>query len=146
MSDTLHSLTTSGLSPKKQIECWSEALTDLCGQFEIDPLKASSLEANVTYTTVSKLKLCQIDVSQHRIAHTIARARSSEHPYVKIHFQTEGTSYFEQDGRRLELKPGDIVAYDVATPAFDHQSGANTARCRHRSQGIAAGARLPSGT
>src|SRR5436190_13957650 len=96
MPDTVHSLTTSGLSPKKQIQCWSDALIDLCGQFDIDPLKASSLEANVTYTTVSRLKLCQIDVSQHRIAHTIARASSSEHPYVKIHFQTEGTSYFEQ--------------------------------------------------
>ena len=102
MSDTLHSLSTAGLSPKKQIQCWSDALTDLCGQFDIDPLKASSLEANVTYTTVSRLKLCHIDVSQHRIAHTIARARSSEHPYVKIHFQTEGTSYFEQDGRRID--------------------------------------------
>ena len=52
MSDTVHSLTTSGLSPKKQIQCWSEALTDLCGQFDIDPLKASSLEARVNYTTV----------------------------------------------------------------------------------------------
>jgi AraC family transcriptional activator of tynA and feaB len=116
MSDTVHSLSTSGLSPKKQIQCWSDALTDLCGQFEIDPLKASSLEAKVIYRVVSRLKLCQIEVSQHRIAHTVSRARSSEHPYVKIHFQTEGTSYFEQEGRRIELKPGDIVAYDVACP------------------------------
>jgi AraC family transcriptional regulator, positive regulator of tynA and feaB len=116
MSDTVHSLSTSGLSPKRQIQCWSDALTDLCGQFEIDPLKASSLEAKVIYTVVSRLKLCQIEVSQHRIAHTVSRARSSEHPYVKIHFQTEGTSYFEQEGRRIELKPGDIVAYDVACP------------------------------
>src|SRR5262245_27134532 len=116
MSDTVHSLSTAGLSPKRQIQCWPTALTDLCGLFEIDPLKASSLEANVSYTTVSRLKLCHIEVSQHRIAHTVSRARSSEHPYVKIHFQTEGTSYFEQDGRRIELKPGDCLAYDVACP------------------------------
>ena len=55
MTDTVHSLTTSGLSPKKQIQCWSDALTDLCGQFDIDPLKASSLEARVNYTHQSKL-------------------------------------------------------------------------------------------
>jgi AraC-like DNA-binding protein len=116
MSETVHSLTTSGLSPKKQIQCWSDALTNLCGQFDIDPLKASSLEAKVNYTTVSRLKLCHIEVSQHRIAQTVSRARSSEHPYVKIHFQTEGTSYFEQEGRRIELKPGDCLAYDVACP------------------------------
>ena len=116
MSDTVHSLTTSGLSPKKQIQCWSEALTDLCGQFDIDPLKASSLEARVNYTTVSKLKLCQIEVSQHRIAHTVSRAKSSEHPYVKILFQTHGTSFFEQDGRHIELMPGDCLVYDVSCP------------------------------
>jgi AraC-like DNA-binding protein len=116
MSDTVHSLSTAGLSPKRQIECWSDALTDLCGLFEIDPLKGSSLDARVSYTTISQLKLCHIEVSQHRLAHTVARARSSEHPYVKIHFQTEGVSWFEQDGRRIELRPGDIVAYDVACP------------------------------
>src|SRR3954467_2783366 len=103
MSDTVHSLTTSGLSPKKQIQCWSDALTDLCGQFDIDPLKASSLEARGKCTTVSKLKLCQIEVSQHRIAHTVAPAKASEHPYVKILVQTHGVSYFEQDGRGIEL-------------------------------------------
>src|SRR5713101_6986919 len=116
MSDTLHSLSTSGLSPKKQIQCWSDALTDLCGQFSVDPLMASSLEARVNYTTVSRLKLCQIEVSQHRIAHSVSRAKSSEHPYVKILFQTHGVSYFEQDGRRIELTPGDCLAYDVSCP------------------------------
>jgi len=116
MSDTVHSLSTAGLSPKKQIQCWSDALTDLCGLFDIDPLRGSSLDASVSYTTVSRLKLCHIEVSQHRLAHTVSRAKSSGHPYVKIHFQTEGTSYFEQDGRRIELKPGDCLAYDVACP------------------------------
>ena len=116
MSDTVHSLSTSGLSPKKQIQCWSDALTDLCGLFEIDPLTASSLEARVNYTTVSRLKLCQIEVSQHRIAHTVSHAKSSEHPYVKILFQMHGISYFEQDGRRIEVSPGDCLAYDVSCP------------------------------
>src|SRR5947207_16015534 len=85
MSDMVHSLSTAGLSPKKQIQCWSDALTDLCGQFEIDPLKGSSLDARVSYTTVSQLKLCHLEVSQHRPPHTIAQARSSQPPYVKIH-------------------------------------------------------------
>ena len=71
MSDTVRSLSTSGLTPKKQIQTWSDALTDLCGQFDIDPLEASSLEARINYTTVSQLKLCQIEASQHRIAHTV---------------------------------------------------------------------------
>ncbi|MBV9564276.1 MAG: helix-turn-helix domain-containing protein, partial [Bradyrhizobium sp.] len=87
-----------------------------CGRFDVDPLEASSLEARIHYTTVSRLKLCQIEASQHRIAHTDWRIRSSEHPYIKILFQTHGVSYFEQDGRRIEIMPGDCLAYDVSCP------------------------------
>jgi AraC family transcriptional regulator, positive regulator of tynA and feaB len=116
MTDTVRSLSTSGLAPKKQIECWTETLTDLCGRFDVDPLQASSLEARINYRTVSRLMLCQIEASQHRIAHAPARIRSSEHPFVKILFQTHGISYFEQDGRRIELMPGDCLAYDVSCP------------------------------
>ena len=116
MSDTVRALNTSGLTPKKQIQFWSDALTDLCGRFSVDPLEASSLEARINYTTVSRLKLCQIEASQHRIAHTDWRIRSTEHPYIKILFQTYGVSYFEQDGRRIEIMPGDCLAYDVSCP------------------------------
>jgi AraC family transcriptional activator of tynA and feaB len=116
MTDTVRSLSTFGLAPKKQIQCWTEALTDLCGRFDVDPLQASSLEARINYTTVSRLKLCQIEASQHRIAHAPSRVRLSEHPFVKILFQTHGISYFEQDGRHIELMPGDCLAYDVSCP------------------------------
>ena len=116
MSETVRSISTSGLTPRQQIQRWSDALTDLCGRFDIDPLEASSLEGRINYTRVSRLKLCQIEVSQHRIGHTDWRIRSTDHPYVKILFQTVGISYFEQDGRRIELAPGDCLAYDVSCP------------------------------
>ncbi len=116
MSHTVRSLSTSGLSPKKQIQCWTDALTELCGQFDVDPLEASSLEGQINYTTVSRLKLCQIEASQHRLAYPLSRAKSGEHPYVKILFQTYGISHFEQGGRRIELVPGDCLAYDVSCP------------------------------
>ena len=116
MSDTIRSLSTSGLAPRQQIQSWSDALTDLCGRFNVDPLQASSLEGRIQYTTVSELKICQIEASQHRIAHTDWRIRSTEHPYIKILFQTVGISCFEQDGRRIEVAPGDCLAYDVSCP------------------------------
>jgi AraC family transcriptional regulator, positive regulator of tynA and feaB len=116
MSETVHSLSTSGLSPRQQIQRWSDALTDLCGRFDIDPLEASSLEGRINYTTVASLKLCQIEASQHRICHTNWRIPSTEHPYIKILFQTVGISYFEQDGRLIEVAPGDYLVYDVSCP------------------------------
>src|SRR5215813_14349924 len=116
MSDTVHSLSTSGLAPKRQIARWADALTDLCGQFDVDPLEASSFEVRINYTTVSKLNLCEIEASQHQIAHAASQSHSSEHPYVKILFQTYGVSYFEQNGCQIQVKPGDCLAYDVSSP------------------------------
>ncbi|MBW8856672.1 MAG: transcriptional regulator, partial [Bradyrhizobium sp.] len=116
MSDTIHTLSTTGMTPKRQVQSWIDGLTSLCGHFDVDPLEASSLEGRIDYTSVSRLKLCQIEVSQHRIAHTLARAKANEHPYIKIHFQTYGVSYFEQEGRHIEINPGDIIAYDVSCP------------------------------
>lgn len=116
MSDTLGSLTTSGLTPSKQIQLWSEALTDLCGRFDIDPLDGSTFDGLINYTSVSRLKLCQIEASQHRIGHAAPRIRNSDHPYVKILFQTYGVSYFEQNGRRIDINPGDCLVYDVSCP------------------------------
>lgn len=116
MSDALGSLTTSGLTPAKQIQIWSDALTDLCGRFDIDPLDGSTFDGCINYTSVSRLKLCQIEVSQHRIGHTTPSIRHSDHPYVKILFQTQGISHFEQDGRRIEIAPGDCLVYDVSCP------------------------------
>src|ERR1700746_1588236 len=116
MSDTVRALNTSGLTPKRQIQWWSDALTDLCGRFAVDPLEASSLEGRINYTTVSRLKLCQIEASQHRIAHSSSQSYSSEHAFVKILFQIHGVSYFEQNGCQIQVTPGDCLAYDVACP------------------------------
>jgi AraC family transcriptional regulator, positive regulator of tynA and feaB len=116
MSETVRSLSTFGLAPRQQIQRWSDALIELCGRFDVDLLEASSLEGRINYTTVSRLKLCQIEASQHRIGHADWWIRSAEHPYVKILFQSVGISYFEQDGRRIEVAPGDCLAYDVSCP------------------------------
>jgi AraC family transcriptional regulator, positive regulator of tynA and feaB len=116
MSDAVHSLSTVGLGPQRQIQIWSDALADLCGHFDIDPLEGSNLDARINYTVVSQLKLCQIEVSQHRIAQTVSRSKGSKHPYVKLLFQTYGVSYFEQNGCQIQINPGDCLAYDVSCP------------------------------
>jgi AraC family transcriptional regulator, positive regulator of tynA and feaB len=114
MSDRLGSLSTAGLMPTKQLQLWSDALTDLCGRFDIDPLDSPTFDGLINYTSVSRLKLCQIEASSHRIGHAASRIRNNEHPYVKVLFQTHGVSHFEQSGQRIDIEPGDCLVYDVA--------------------------------
>src|SRR3954447_21089370 len=83
-SSVVHTRSTFGLTPKRQIQSWTEALTELCGQFDVDPLEASSLDAQIDYTTVSRLKLCHIQISQHRLAHPVSRAQLASTPSSKF--------------------------------------------------------------
>ena len=44
MSDTIHTLSTAGMTPKRQIQSWIDGLTSLCGHFDVDPLKINHPE------------------------------------------------------------------------------------------------------
>src|SRR3981189_3807540 len=57
-----------------------------------------------------------MEASTQRLPPTVSRARSGKHPFVKILFQTYGISHFEQSGHRIEIMPGDCLAYDVSCP------------------------------
>jgi AraC family transcriptional activator of tynA and feaB len=116
MSDNIRSRNTSGFAPEQQIRVWSDTLTDLCGHFDIDPLEASSFKGRINYTTISKLTLCQIEASQHRLTHSASATQPGSHPFIKLLFQTYGISHFEQSGRRIDVMPGDCLAYDVSWP------------------------------
>ena len=117
MSDTVHSLSTSGLTPKKQIQCLVR-----CTDGSLRPVRRRSAGGFVVRRTDQLHDRFAAEALPDRgepasdRAHGFARARLSEHPYVKILFQTYGISYFEQDGRRIEIMPGDCLAYDVSCP------------------------------
>jgi AraC family transcriptional regulator, positive regulator of tynA and feaB len=116
MSDSIRSRSTSGFAPAQQIKVWSDTLTDLCGHFDVDCLEALSFEGRINYTTVSTLTLCQIEASRHRLVHSVSRAQPGSHPFIKVLFQTYGISHFEQNGRQIDLMPGDCLVYDVSCP------------------------------
>ena len=48
--NTIHTLSTAGMTPERQIQGWIDGLTSLCGHFDVDPLEASSLEGRIDYT------------------------------------------------------------------------------------------------
>jgi AraC-like DNA-binding protein len=115
MTHSIVSLSTATTSAPLRSEYWAEALGKLCGRVHADAFGAGTIDGQIDYATIWRLRLCQIEVSQHRIAHPASWPEPGEHP-VKVLFQTYGTSIFEQDGRRLVIAPGDCLLYDLARP------------------------------
>lgn len=107
---------TSEVEQKQRVQYWTDSLKEICGRFKVDPLGASFLNGRISYIPISCLRLCDIEVSGHRIEHLTSRTRTPDTRCAKILFQTHGISYFEQDGRRVEVAAGDCLAYDVSRP------------------------------
>lgn len=114
MTKSIMSLSTATTPAPLRPHYWSQALGTLCGRLQADAFGAPTIDGHIDYATISQLRLCQIEVSRHRIAHRAPPGEPSGRPIVKVLFQTCGTSLFEQDGRRLLVAPGDCLAYDVS--------------------------------
>lgn len=116
MTHAIVSLSTSAASASRRPEYWAQALGTLCGRLQADAFGAGTIDGHIDYATIWRLRLCQIEVSQHRIEHPASWTEFGGHPVIKVLFQTCGTSIFEQDGRRLVIGPGDCLVYDVSRP------------------------------
>lgn len=116
MTNSIVSLDTSATPAPLRPDYWARALGTLCGQLRADPFGAGTIDGHIDYATIWRLRLCQIEVSQHRIAHPASWLEPGGHRVIKVLFQTYGTSIFEQDGRRLVIAPGDCLLYDVSRP------------------------------
>lgn len=116
MTHSIVSLSTATTAAPLRADYWAQALGTLCGRLHVDAFGAGTIDGHIDYATIWRLRLCQIEVSQHRVAHPASWTELGGHPVIKVLFQTYGTSIFEQDGRRLVITPGDCLVYDVSRP------------------------------
>ncbi|MEP9378536.1 helix-turn-helix domain-containing protein [Aquabacter sp. CN5-332] len=116
MTHSIVSLSTATTPAPLRAEYWAQALGTLCGRLHADAFGDGTIDGHIDYATIRRLRLCEIEVSRHRIAHPASWTERGGHPVIKVLFQTCGTSIFEQDGRRLVIGPGDCLVYDVSKP------------------------------
>jgi len=114
MTKPIMSLSTATTPAPLRPHYWGQALGTLCGRLHADAFGGATIDGHIDYATIWRLRLCQIEVSRHRIAHRAAPGEFGVQPVIKVLFQTCGTSLFEQDGRCLVIGPGDCLAYDVS--------------------------------
>jgi AraC family transcriptional activator of tynA and feaB len=110
------SVSTLGVSTSQRPVYWANALTALCGRLHADAYGAETIDGHIDYADIWRLRLCHIEASRNRVVLPAEWAEKGLHSVIKIHFQTDGTSIFEQDGRHITVSPGDCLAYDASRP------------------------------
>lgn len=116
MSQSLTSFDTSRVQVADRAGYWARALSSLCGDLHADPLGNNCIDGHIDLGSISRLQLCRIEVSRHRVALPASWLSHAPHDVVKILFQTQGSFQFTQEGHQVTVGPGDCFAYDVSRP------------------------------
>ncbi len=116
MRQSVKPIDTSKVQAAERTGYWSNALSGLCGGLRADPFGNKTIDGHIDHGSIGALQLCRIEVSRNRVALPESRIGFAPHDVVKILFQTQGTSLFEQEGNQINLAPGDCFAYDVSRP------------------------------
>jgi AraC family transcriptional regulator, positive regulator of tynA and feaB len=114
----LKSLSTAGIKPSERRDFWQTNAGLLCGGFHLELQGDEAFNASIHYTNIADLVLCRLSAPvRHRVFHTAALVKRDDRDLVKAMFQTEGSSFVEQDGRATVLQPGDWTIYETGKPS-----------------------------
>lgn len=116
-SEQVNCVDTSRVPPEARPTLWNQALVGLNSalpgardSFRVDGYSGETVDGYIEKTHVGDLSVCRIEASPHRVTqHSAARGRG-----ISVLLQVLGTSVFEQDGRRVEVSPGDCIAGDCS--------------------------------
>ena len=114
----LKSMSTAGVKPSERRDFWQTNAGHLCGAFRLELQGDEAFSASINYTNVADLIFCRLSAPvRHRVVHTAPLARRDDRDLVKAMFQTEGSSFVEQDGHTALLQPGDWTIYETGKPS-----------------------------
>lgn len=95
---------------------WGEMLWRQFGSLQSEAFGDAHFDGRVTFGSLADLRLCRIAASRHMVIRTPSEVRRDGRGDLKVVAQLEGSACFEQDGRRVVLRPGDWSVYDTDKP------------------------------
>jgi AraC-like DNA-binding protein len=106
---TLAGVSTDQVAPKERISYWKELIWHLLGRLRSE----GDFRGRLVHCDVGDVRLCRLSASSHRVARTPDLIRQDDRGFLKVVFQLEGSTWFEQGGRKTLLSPGEWSIYDT---------------------------------
>jgi AraC-like DNA-binding protein len=108
----------SEASPARSLTApWAaDALWQTRGGLSVLRFGADHFEAEVSAGALGEARLCRIVIDGSHVEHVRSRIDEGAEGRLKVVFQLQGESLFEQGGRTLGLSPGEWAIYDTSHP------------------------------
>jgi AraC-like DNA-binding protein len=109
-------VSTESVNPSDRVGLFRHMLWEYFGRLESKVVRDRQFKASFEYARVGDVGFCRLRESgDHRVERTGSLAKRGD-GFLKILLQIEGTGYFEQCGRRVQLLPNHWTICDTAKP------------------------------
>lgn len=110
---TLAVVSTEQVAPKDRIPYWKDIIWQQLGRLRSDARSDGVFRGRLVHCDAGDVRLCRLSASSHRVARTPDLIRQDDRGFLKVVFQIEGSTWFEQGGRKTLLTPGEWSIYDT---------------------------------
>ncbi|EHR52180.1 DNA-binding domain-containing protein, AraC-type [Saccharomonospora marina XMU15] len=95
---------------------WKSAVARAVVPLEVEELAGIAFQGHLAQTVVDDVSVYDIAATPHVVRRTPELISDNDKRYYKLSLQLAGPAILEQDGRRAELRPGDLAIYDTHRP------------------------------
>ena len=95
---------------------WRSTISRSFVPLQIDEIDDVPFRGHLEATAVEDITVFEITATPHTVTRTPELIERSRGRYYKLSLQLTGNAVLEQDGRRADLRPGDLAIYDTHRP------------------------------
>lgn len=112
--------TESGIqiAPREQLDAWKHAVNTTFLPLEVNASESSRFAWGLRTGYIGPLQVTRADADPELVIRTPKQAASDDNDHYLVALQIRGSCRFRQDGRDVEIQPGEFTIYDC-TRTFD---------------------------
>lgn len=109
----LATVSTDEVRPHERTGFWTDLIWHKLGRLRSETFGDENFRGRMVLGDVGSVKMCRLSAARHRVVRTPDLIRQDDRGYLKLVVQLEGSTWFEQNGRKTLLAPGEWSIYDT---------------------------------
>lgn len=109
----LATISTDEVRPHERTAFWTDLIWHKLGRLRSETFGDESFRGSMVLGEAGSVKMCRLSAARHRVVRTPDLIRQDDRGYLKLVVQLEGSTWFEQSGRKTLLSPGEWSIYDT---------------------------------
>ncbi len=109
----LEMVSTDQVRPPERLAFWTDLIWQLLGRLRSETFGDETFRGRMVHGEIGSVKMCRLSAGRHRVVRSPDLIRQDDRGYLKLVVQLEGSTWFEQNGRKTLLSPGEWSIYDT---------------------------------